>query len=120
MAIEFGSDNRPTSTVFGTGTGTNQESRKLHASMAMRLGVRAGRCRSCGVAYVSGASDALRLCAPCVAADASVKINGAPVSEINFSASDALNPTSSKLAFGSTSLPASERPLGADTLEDWT
>jgi len=107
MAIEFGTDNRPTSSVFGTGTGANQEDRHLHASMARRLGVRAGKCRSCGVAYVAGHGDVGR-CTPCLSADAHVKAHGPPVSTLDILGDGSVIPS------GST-----ERPLGADTLEDW-
>lgn len=123
MAIEFGADNRPTSSVFGTGKGADQESRKLHASMAMRLGVRAGKCRSCGVAYVSGRGD-LGRCTPCLTAAASAKINGAPVSKLDMAPDGSLTPSAPPTATDSRPSVAppgsTERPLGADTLEDWT
>lgn len=113
MAIEFGSDNRPISTVFGSGTGANQEARHLQASTARMLGVRAGKCRSCGVAYVAGHGDVGR-CTPCLSADAHVKAHGSPVSKLDMLEDGSVTPSVA------TSRLASERPLGADTLEDCT
>lgn len=118
MAIEFGPDHRPTSTVFASGSGTNQEERREHARMAHLLGIKAGTCLKCRTSYVSGQSDTLGLCIRCVAAAAEVRREGMPVSTLALTPDGSLiRPTAIPPAI--TPCVPLEQPLGADTLEDW-